>query len=84
MKDWSLRFIDVKGLATVGFYTPELDDVFVDVSLAYRAPHQIGESLLAQPPAEVASRTTNVLGGLDPSSPKSSWLLYQCHGDNER
>lgn len=32
----SLRFIDQKGLPTVGFYTPELDEVFVNVSLAKR------------------------------------------------
>ena len=29
----SLRFIDLKGLATVGPFTPELDAVFVDVAL---------------------------------------------------
>jgi hypothetical protein len=52
----TLRFIDLKGLATVGFYTPELDDVFVDVSLAYRAPHDVPESVLAEPPAEVTDR----------------------------
>lgn len=52
----NLRYIDVKGLATVGFYTPELDEVFVDVSLAYRAPHQVQDSLLAQLPAEVTDR----------------------------
>lgn len=45
-----LRFIDLKGLATVGFYTPELDEVFVDVSLAYRAPQEVPESVLAQLP----------------------------------
>jgi hypothetical protein len=52
----SLRYVDLKGLATVGFYTPELDEVFVDVSLAYRAPHQVSESVLAQLPAEVTDR----------------------------
>ncbi|HEV8563022.1 MAG TPA: NACHT domain-containing protein [Actinophytocola sp.] len=52
----SLRRIDVKGLATIGFYTPELDEVFVDVSLAYRAPHQIPEGVLTQTPAEVTDR----------------------------
>lgn len=51
----SLRFIDLKGLATVGFYTPELDDVFVDVSLDYRAPHQVPDSVLADIP-EVSDR----------------------------
>src|ERR1700722_13315793 len=33
-----LRFIDVKGLATVGAFTPELDTVFVDVALLPRPP----------------------------------------------
>jgi hypothetical protein len=52
----NLRFIDVKGLATVGFYHPELDEVFVDVSLARRAPNQMSEGLLAQVPPEVTDR----------------------------
>ena len=52
----SLRFIDLKGLATVGHYTPELDEVFVDVSLAFRAPNQVPEGLLAELPAEVTDR----------------------------
>jgi hypothetical protein len=52
----SLRFIDLKGLTTVGFYTPELDEVFVDVSLAYRAPHHVPESMLAELPVEVTDR----------------------------
>lgn len=52
----SLRFIDLKGLATVGFYTPELDEVFVDVSLAFREPNQASGSLLAALPSEVTDR----------------------------
>ncbi|TWP53254.1 NACHT domain-containing protein [Lentzea tibetensis] len=44
----SLRFIDLKGLATVGFYTPQLDEVFVDVSLVYSAPTQVPEGVLGQ------------------------------------
>jgi hypothetical protein len=42
----NLRSVDVKGLATIGFYTPDLDEVFVDVSLDYRAPHQVPAGLL--------------------------------------
>jgi hypothetical protein len=49
----SLRVIDLEGLATVGFYTPELDEVFVDVSLAPREPNQASGSLLAVLPVEV-------------------------------
>jgi energy-coupling factor transporter ATP-binding protein EcfA2 len=52
----SLRYIDLKGLATVGFCTPELDDVFVDVSVARRSPNQVGTGLLACLPAEVTER----------------------------
>lgn len=52
----SLRFIDLKGLATGGFYTPELDEVFVDVSLAFREPSQASGSLLAALPEEVTDR----------------------------
>jgi tRNA A37 threonylcarbamoyladenosine biosynthesis protein TsaE len=43
-----LRYIDVKGLPTVGFHTPDLEDVFVDVGLDYRAPHQVPDSVLAE------------------------------------
>jgi hypothetical protein len=52
----SLRFIDLKGLATIGFYTPELAEVFVDVSLAYRAPHQVPDGVLTQLPPDVTDR----------------------------
>lgn len=52
----SLRFIDTKGLATVGDVTPELDEVFVDVSLAPRAPHQVPGGLLPTLPTEVTER----------------------------
>ncbi|MGH3695748.1 MAG: NACHT domain-containing protein [Pseudonocardiaceae bacterium] len=52
----SLRVIDLGGLATAGFHTPELDDVFVEVSLALEEPSQASGSLLAVVPAEVADR----------------------------
>jgi hypothetical protein len=52
----TLRFIDQKGLATIGYYTPELDEVFVDVSLARRAPHLVPGDVLADMPAEVTER----------------------------
>ncbi len=42
-----LRFIDQKGLTTTGFYAPQLDEVFVDVSLMLRAPGQVRGDLLA-------------------------------------
>src|SRR5690242_18945354 len=52
----SLRYIDLKGLATVGFYTPALDEVFVDVSLAYRPPHLIPCGVFSQVPVDVRER----------------------------
>lgn len=52
----STRFIDLKCLATAGFYTPELDEVFIDVSLAFRAPNQASGGLLDVLPAEVTDR----------------------------
>ncbi|RSM50780.1 NACHT domain-containing protein [Amycolatopsis balhimycina DSM 5908] len=51
-----LRFVDLKGLATVGFHTPELDEVFVDVSLGYRAPHQVPDGLLDHLPVDTDGR----------------------------
>ncbi|MFI5673870.1 NACHT domain-containing protein [Streptomyces cellulosae] len=45
----SLRFMDQKGLATIGHYAPELDDVYVDVSLDPRPPGDIPSDLLADP-----------------------------------
>jgi hypothetical protein len=46
MRTWQ-RFVDAKGLATVGEHTPELDRVFVDVGLAPRPPHQVPGGVLA-------------------------------------
>jgi energy-coupling factor transporter ATP-binding protein EcfA2 len=51
-----LRHIDLKGLATVGFYTPKLDEVFVDVGLVHRAPSQVSPSVLAHLPADMTDR----------------------------
>lgn len=42
-----LRFVDLKGLATIGPFTPELDEVFVDVSLVPRSPHLIQPGVLS-------------------------------------
>jgi hypothetical protein len=44
-----LRFVDLKGLATIGPFTPELDEVFVDVSLIARSPHLIRSGVLSEP-----------------------------------
>ncbi|GHH60920.1 NACHT domain-containing protein [Lentzea cavernae] len=42
----NLRFIDLKGLATMGFYTPELDEVFVDISLVHSDPAKVPSDVL--------------------------------------
>jgi hypothetical protein len=49
-REWLLTTIDKidqKGLETVGWYTPKLDQVYIELSVAFRAPHQIPTSLLA-------------------------------------
>src|SRR5438874_3461224 len=43
----TLRFVDVRGLGIVGFYTPELDEVFVDLSLVPSPPSQVSAGLLS-------------------------------------
>ncbi|MFD8377478.1 NACHT domain-containing protein [Streptomyces sp. NPDC059679] len=43
------RFIDLKGLATRGDYTPGLEEVFVDVSLVPRPTHEASQESLAGP-----------------------------------
>lgn len=55
VRTWQ-RFIDARGLATVGAHTPELDQVFVDVGLAPRPPHQVPAGVLADAPPDVAAR----------------------------
>lgn len=60
------RFIDLKGLATRGDFTPELEQVFVDVSLMPRPAHEAtGDSLAgaAPPPPPVRQSLTGFLGG---------------------
>jgi NACHT domain len=45
----SRRFMESKGLATVGEVTPELDDVYVDVGLVPSVPHRIPLGVLDAP-----------------------------------
>jgi hypothetical protein len=82
----SLRFIDLKGLATVGPFTPELDAVFVDVSLVSRPPHEITPGVLDDLAPGVGRRALEefigrpapvvlaVVGG--PGSGKTTLLRY--------
>jgi hypothetical protein len=70
-----LRFIDIKGLATIGFYTPELDEVFVDVGLAYRAPNQVRSGVLSELPPDVTDRHSIVEFPSVPSpGARTSWI----------
>ena len=58
-RQWMLdsgRYIDMKGLATGGDHTPELDEVYVDVALVRRAPHQVSGNPLRSVPEDVAGR----------------------------
>ncbi|RAY11905.1 signal transduction protein [Actinomadura craniellae] len=50
------RFIDQKGLQEVGPFTPDLDDVFVDVSVEPRAPHQVAKHVLGDFSTETTDR----------------------------
>ncbi|MGY0018784.1 NACHT domain-containing protein [Streptomyces sp. cg35] len=59
----SLRVMEQKGLATIGHYAPELDDVYVNVSLAYRAPGQIPEDVLTDHPTDERRSITDFLDG---------------------
>jgi hypothetical protein len=79
----SLRYVDVQDLATGGDYIPELGDVYVDVALVSRAPHQDSGN-----PAEDASERHSISELLDrrpravlaivgqPGSGKSTMLAH--------
>ncbi|MER8155443.1 NACHT domain-containing protein [Streptomyces sp. NPDC094472] len=57
------RFIDLKGLATRGDYTPGLEEVFVDVSLAPRPTHEASrESLAGTLPGDVGGGVDGAVG----------------------
>ena len=83
----SLRYVDAKGLATVGPYIPDLDEVFVDLSLTPRPPHEVPAGILAEIPVDVTQRRSiweflhqekpavlAVVGG--PGSGKTTLLRY--------
>ena len=56
----SLRRVDSKGLATIGPYTHELGEVYVDVGLAPRAPGDIPTGVLPEDPADPMARRSLV------------------------
>jgi hypothetical protein len=43
----SRRYVNIQDLATGGDHTPELDDVYVDVALVQRAPHEVSGNPLS-------------------------------------
>jgi hypothetical protein len=52
----SLRYVDVQDLATGGDHIPELGDVYVDVALGSRFPHQPSFGQAGPAPADAAER----------------------------
>ncbi len=58
------RSVDLKGLSTLGFHTPELSRVFVDPGLARRAASQVEEGVVDPLPDHVEDRVslTELLG----------------------
>jgi len=52
----SLRYVDVQDLATGGDHIPELNDVYVDVALVSRAPHQVSDDPLRLAAADTSVR----------------------------
>jgi hypothetical protein len=52
----SLRYVDVQDLATGGDHIPELNDVYVDVALVSRAPHQVSDDPLGLAAADTSAR----------------------------
>ncbi|HET9894684.1 MAG TPA: NACHT domain-containing protein [Streptosporangiaceae bacterium] len=52
----SRRYVDVKDLATAGDHTPELNDVYIDLALVRRAPHQVSGNPLSGVPEDAAGR----------------------------
>jgi hypothetical protein len=83
----SLKYIDVQDLATGGDHIPELSDVFVDVALVSRAPHQVSGDQLSRPAedtperhsiSELLDRRSRVVLALvgQPGSGKSTLLAH--------
>ena len=52
----SLKYIDVQDLATGGDHTPELSDVYVDVALVSRGPHQVSGDPLSRAAGDTPER----------------------------
>lgn len=86
-----MRFVDLKGLATIGPFTPELDEVFVDVRLVPQSPGAIKTGVLpalaGDPPGrhqlsdflgQEKPAILAVIGG--PGTGKTTLLRHTAHG----
>jgi hypothetical protein len=78
-----LRFMDHKGLATVDPFTPELDAVFVNVSLIPRPPQQIPRGFL---PDQANWRAGRAVSSVTSSGRRSrlSWQWWVVRGAARR
>ncbi|MFC5290950.1 NACHT domain-containing protein [Actinokineospora guangxiensis] len=63
----SLRFVDLKGLATVGFANPELDEVYVDVGLEPKAPHLVEGGVVTTSGESARRHVTDLLDLAEPT-----------------
>ncbi|GGV42690.1 hypothetical protein GCM10010245_67010 [Streptomyces spectabilis] len=52
----SLRYVEISGLETRGLCTPELEEVYIDVSLVHQTPNAAGRDLLAHLPGRGTGR----------------------------
>jgi hypothetical protein len=73
------HYIDQKGQTIVSFYTPELDDVYVDVSLKRSAPQDVPAGMLDKPSYVDASPKHRALQDMPAGMPNES-----PHTDTER
>jgi hypothetical protein len=51
-----VRFIDLTDFAIVGYFTPEIDEVYVDVSLTFRPPQRVSPALLGDQSPDPSER----------------------------
>jgi hypothetical protein len=50
------RYVDSRGLPTVGAFTPQLSEIFIDIALSPRPPHQISAGIIPQVDATTGVR----------------------------
>ncbi|MGI9503022.1 MAG: hypothetical protein ACR2RE_08210, partial [Geminicoccaceae bacterium] len=64
--EYEHRNFDVKGLSTQNIYTLELEQVFVDLSLAPMAPHEASGNPIENLPEDLRERRHSVWQYLKP------------------